>query len=86
MVFHQLIYPLTITSNNFIYAGAIHLSFVFVFSNRSVMTHSTVPPDEKLRRGITDNLFRVSVSLENADDLMDDLKKSLDLLGDLTAS
>ena len=37
------------------------------------MSHATVPPSERERLGITDNLIRLSVGLEDADDLIQDL-------------
>ncbi len=42
------------------------------------MTHSGVPPEERLRMGIRDGLVRLSVGIENAQDLIDDLDQALD--------
>ncbi len=42
------------------------------------MTHGSIPPAERERRGITDNLVRLSVGIEDADDLVDDLRAALD--------
>ncbi len=44
----------------------------------ALMTHATVPEDERLRLGITDSLTRFSVGIEDADDLIDDLKAALE--------
>jgi cystathionine gamma-synthase/cystathionine gamma-lyase len=41
------------------------------------MTHASFPPDERRRRGINDNLVRLSVGIENADDLETDLRNAL---------
>lgn len=41
------------------------------------MTHASVPPEEKRKLQLTDNLIRVSVGLEAAEDLIDDLKQGL---------
>ena len=41
------------------------------------MTHASFPPEERLRRGIRDNLVRLSVGIENGGDLQDDLRKAL---------
>jgi cystathionine beta-lyase/cystathionine gamma-synthase len=41
------------------------------------MTHATLSPEERLRRGIHDNLVRLSVGLENASDLESDLTNAL---------
>jgi methionine-gamma-lyase len=42
------------------------------------MTHSDIPLDVQLRFGITQNLVRISVGVENADDLIRDLAQALD--------
>lgn len=44
------------------------------------MTHSSMPRDERLKRGITDNLIRVSVGIEDKCDLKTDLKNALSRL------
>jgi cystathionine beta-lyase/cystathionine gamma-synthase len=41
------------------------------------MTHASIPPDELKRRGIGDNLVRLSVGIEHPDDLLDDLSSVL---------
>ena len=41
------------------------------------MTHASFPPEERLRRGIRDNLVRLSVGIENGGDLQDDVRKAL---------
>jgi cystathionine gamma-synthase/cystathionine gamma-lyase len=43
----------------------------------SRMTHASFPQEERRQRGINDNLVRLSVGLENADDLEDDLESAL---------
>lgn len=42
------------------------------------MTHSKVSRDDRLRQGISDGLIRLSVGIENADDILADLKQALD--------
>ena len=42
------------------------------------MTHAAIPRDERLAAGITDGLVRLSVGLEDADDLIADLERALD--------
>ena len=42
------------------------------------MTHGSIPADERARRGITDNLIRLSVGIEDPDDLIEDLREALD--------
>lgn len=44
------------------------------------MTHADVEPEERLRVGITDGLVRISVGMEDAEDLIDDLARGLDRL------
>lgn len=41
------------------------------------MTHGSVPPEVKARLGITPNLIRLSVGLEDGDELLDDLRSAL---------
>lgn len=41
------------------------------------MTHIGVDPEDKKRYGITDNLIRLSVGVENAEDLMYDIRQAL---------
>jgi len=43
----------------------------------ATMTHWAVPKDQKLRLGITDNLIRLSIGIEDAADLVDDLLTAL---------
>lgn len=42
------------------------------------MTHASIPRDLRLKLGITDNLIRLSVGIENASDLISDLKQAID--------
>ncbi|MDR1130575.1 MAG: cystathionine gamma-synthase [Prevotellaceae bacterium] len=43
----------------------------------AVMTHSSVPPEIREQVGISDTLIRVSVGIEDVDDLIADLKQAL---------
>ena len=45
------------------------------------MTHATYSPEERSRHGFTDGLIRVSVGLEDYDDLREDLMGALDQVG-----
>jgi methionine-gamma-lyase len=47
-------------------------------SHPAAMTHLSVPPARKAELGITDNLIRVSIGIENADDLVADFAQALD--------
>ncbi|MGN6711534.1 trans-sulfuration enzyme family protein [Anaerocolumna jejuensis] len=42
-----------------------------------IQTHADVPINERLQRGINERLLRMSVGLEDADDLIEDLKQAL---------
>jgi cystathionine beta-lyase/cystathionine gamma-synthase len=41
------------------------------------MTHSDIPGEERLRLGITPTLIRISVGIEDPDDLIADLNQAL---------
>ena len=47
-------------------------------SHPAAMTHLSVPPERKQALGITDNLVRISIGIENADDLIADFAQALD--------
>lgn len=44
------------------------------------MTHSPYTKEERLKAGITDGLVRISVGLEKAEDIIEDLKQGLELI------
>lgn len=46
-------------------------------SHPAAMTHSDVPPDQRLRLGITESLVRLSIGVENPDDLIADIEQAL---------
>ncbi|MCB9182321.1 MAG: cystathionine gamma-synthase [Flavobacteriales bacterium] len=41
------------------------------------MTHASIPREERLKNGLADTLIRLSVGLEDAEDLIDDLQQAL---------
>jgi cystathionine beta-lyase/cystathionine gamma-synthase len=43
----------------------------------ALMTHSSIPAEEREKIGITDTLIRISVGIEDIDDLIVDLKQAL---------
>ena len=43
----------------------------------ATMTHASMPKEHRERVGITDKLIRLSVGLENSDDLIEDLSQAL---------
>ncbi|MDE2571441.1 MAG: PLP-dependent transferase, partial [bacterium] len=50
------------------------------------MTHGSIPKEERERRGITDSLLRLSVGIEDADDLIADLCQALDSTAELASA
>ncbi|RBW59167.1 cystathionine gamma-synthase [Tenacibaculum sp. E3R01] len=43
----------------------------------TTMTHASIPEEERLKIGITESLIRLSVGVEDIDDLLDDLSQAL---------
>lgn len=43
----------------------------------STMTHASIPREERLKVGLTDSLIRLSVGIEDIEDLMADLDQAL---------
>lgn len=43
----------------------------------SSMTHAAIPRDERIKNGLTDSLIRLSVGIEDAGDLIEDLKQAI---------
>lgn len=50
-----------------------------LINHPAVMTHASVPPERRAQLGIADNLVRLSVGVEDLQDLRDDLTAALDL-------
>lgn len=48
-----------------------------LISHPASMTHASVPPEHRQRIGITDGLVRISVGIEDVDDLVADLDQAL---------
>jgi cystathionine beta-lyase len=42
------------------------------------MTHASIPKEERLKSGLTDSLMRLSIGVEDAEDLIEDLKQALE--------
>jgi cystathionine beta-lyase/cystathionine gamma-synthase len=49
-----------------------------LISHPATMTHASVPPERRRDLGVTDDLVRISVGIEDVDDLRDDLSQALD--------
>jgi cystathionine gamma-lyase len=41
------------------------------------MTHASVPPDQRAALGISDNMCRLSIGVEDIEDILGDLKNAL---------
>ncbi len=48
-----------------------------LISHPATMTHASVPPEERKRIGVTDGLVRISVGIEDVEDIVADLKQAL---------
>lgn len=48
-----------------------------LISNPALMTHSSIPPERRREVGITDGLVRISVGIEDVEDLQADLDQAL---------
>ncbi|MBD1381012.1 cystathionine beta-lyase [Metabacillus arenae] len=51
-----------------------------ILSYPARMSHAAMPKEEREKRGITDGLLRMSVGLENCEDLIEDFKQALNKL------
>lgn len=51
-----------------------------IISVPSLMTHASIPADIRAKEGIADGLIRLSLGIEDTDDLVEDLKQALDQL------
>jgi len=41
------------------------------------MTHASIPKEERIKNGLSEGLIRLSVGIEDADDLIADLNKAI---------
>jgi cystathionine beta-lyase/cystathionine gamma-synthase len=41
------------------------------------MTHASIPREERLKTGLSDSLLRLSIGVEDVDDLIEDLDQAL---------
>ena len=49
-----------------------------LISHPATMTHASVPPDRRAALGITDGLVRISVGIEDIEDIKGDVAQALD--------
>jgi cystathionine gamma-lyase/cystathionine beta-lyase len=57
-----------------------------LISHPATMTHGSIPKEVREARGIVDNLVRLSVGIEDQDDLIADLEHALSKLGALSSA
>ena len=48
-----------------------------LIGNPASMTHAAIPKNEREKTGVTDTLIRLSVGIEDVEDLVEDLKNAL---------
>jgi len=48
-----------------------------LINHPSSMTHASIPREERIKNGLVDGLIRLSVGIEDADDLVEDLKQAI---------
>jgi cystathionine beta-lyase/cystathionine gamma-synthase len=48
-----------------------------LINHPATMTHASIPREERVKTGLTDSLIRLSIGIEDADDLMEDLKHAI---------
>ena len=48
-----------------------------LINHPATMTHASIPKEERERVGVVDNLLRLSVGIENIEDLISDLDNAL---------
>jgi cystathionine beta-lyase/cystathionine gamma-synthase len=49
-----------------------------LINHPATMTHASIPKEERIKNGLTDSLIRLSVGVEDIDDLIDDLAQAID--------
>ena len=48
-----------------------------LISHPATMTHASIPREERIKNGLSDSLIRISVGIEDAGDLMEDLDQAI---------
>jgi cystathionine gamma-lyase len=68
----------TMIENTKLFACAESLGGVeSLIEHPAIMTHASVPPAMREQLGISDNLIRLSVGIEDVDDLIADLENAI---------
>ena len=69
---------LRVLSSTKVFALAESLGGVESLINHpATMTHASIPREERIRNGLSDSLIRLSVGIEDVEDLVDDLKQAI---------
>ena len=50
-----------------------------LINHPATMTHASIPREERIKNGLSDTLIRLSVGIEDAEDLMNDLEQAINL-------
>ncbi len=48
-----------------------------LINHPATMTHASIPREERLKNGLSDSLIRLSVGIEDVDDLVEDLQQAI---------
>jgi len=48
-----------------------------LINHPATMTHASIPKAEREKAGVVDNLLRLSVGIEDVEDLLEDIKQAL---------
>jgi len=48
-----------------------------LINHPATMTHASIPREERIKNGLTDSLIRLSVGIEDVDDLIEDLNQAI---------
>ncbi|MBO9593747.1 MAG: cystathionine gamma-synthase [Niabella sp.] len=48
-----------------------------LINHPATMTHASIPREERIRNGLSDSLIRLSVGIEDVDDLIEDLRQAI---------
>lgn len=59
------------------FVGGIIGGVESLINHPATMTHASIPKEEREKSGVVDNMLRLSVGIENVDDLLSDLKQAL---------
>lgn len=69
---------LKVLSNTHLFSLAESLGGVeSLIGHPASMTHASIPREERIRNGLVDSLIRLSVGIEDADDLIEDLDRAI---------